>query len=53
MIDYLDLFQKINNLIFKILGENSISIDLQVYINGKRHELDLPDENELIEDYVQ
>ncbi len=53
MIDYLDLFQKINNLIFKILGENSISIDLQVYINGKRHELDLPDEKELIEDYVQ
>lgn len=53
MIDYLDLFQKINNLIFKILGENSISIYLQVYINGKRHELDLPDDNELIEDYVQ
>ena len=53
MIDYLDLLQKINNLIFKIIGENSITINLQVFINGRRHMLDLPDENELIEDYVQ
>lgn len=53
MLNYLELLQKINNLIFKILGDNSITLDLQVYINGKRHELDLPDKNELIEDYIQ
>ena len=52
-MDYLDLLQKINNLIFKIMRDNSITINLQVFINGKRHELDLPDENELINDYVQ
>lgn len=53
MMDYLDLLQKINNLIFKIMRDNSITINLQVFINGKRHELDLPDENELIDEYVQ
>ena len=52
-MDYLDLLQKISNLLFKILGDNSIVIDLQVFINGKRHELDLPGDDELIEDYVQ
>lgn len=53
MIDYLDFLQKVNDLFFKITGENSITINLQVFINGRRHMLDLPDENELIEDYVQ
>ena len=53
MMDYLDLLQKLSNLLFKILGDNSIVISLQVFINGKRHELDLHDKNELIEDYVQ
>ena len=53
MWDYLDLLQKISNLIFKMLGDNTIAIDLQVYINTQRHELDLPDENELIDEYVQ
>lgn len=53
MMDYLDLLQKINNLIFKIMRDNSITINLQVFINERRHELDLPDENELIDEYVQ
>ena len=52
-MDYLDLLQKVNDLFFKIMGDNSIVINLQVFINGKRHELDLPDSNELIDDYVQ
>lgn len=52
-MDYLDLLQKFSDLFFKILGDNSIVIDLQVYINKKRHTLNLPDDNELIEDYVQ
>ena len=53
MMDYLDLLQKINDLIFKIMRDNSITINLQVFINERRHELDLPDENELIDEYVQ
>ena len=53
MMDYLDFLQKVNDLFFKLIGDNSITINLQVFINGKRHELDLPDEKELIEDYVQ
>ena len=53
MMDYLDLLQKINNLIFKIMRDNSITINLPVFINERRHELDLPDENELIDEYVQ
>lgn len=53
MIDYLDFLQKVNDLFFKIIGENSITINLQVFINGRRHMLNIPDENELIEDYVQ
>lgn len=53
MIDYLDFLQKVNDLFFKITGENSITINLQVFINGRRHMLNIPDENELIEDYVQ
>lgn len=52
-MDYLDLLQKVNDLFFKIIGDNSIVINLQVFINGKRHELDLPDENNLIDEYVQ
>ena len=53
MMDYLDVLQKVNDLFFRIIGDNSIVINLQVFINGKRHKLDLPDENELIDEYVQ
>lgn len=52
-MDYLDFLQKVNDLFFKIMGDKSIVINLQVFINGKRHELDLPDENNLIDEYVQ
>lgn len=54
MLDYLDLLQRINNLLYWLLGDHDIVIGLQVYINNERHELDLHDRNELIEDdYVQ
>lgn len=53
LMNYLDFLQKVNDLFFKIIGENSITINLQVFINGRRHMLDLPDENELIDEYVQ
>lgn len=53
MMDYLDVLQKVNDLFFKIMEDNSITINLQVFINRRRHELDLHDEKELIDDYVQ
>ena len=52
-MDYLDLLQKVNDLFYRLLGDSDIVIRIQVYINKERHELDLHDENELIEDYVQ
>ena len=52
-MDYLDLLQKINDLLYRLLGDSNFVIRIQVYINRERHELDLHDENELIEDYVQ
>ena len=52
-MDYLDFLQKISNMLFNVFGEKGFVIDIQVFINGKRHELDLPDSNELIDDYVQ
>lgn len=53
MMDYLDILQRINNLLFKILDDKSIVINFQVWINSQRHELDLPDKKELIDEYVQ
>lgn len=54
MLDYLDLLQKFNNLLYGLLGDRDIVIGIQVYINNERHELDLHDKNELIkDDYVQ
>ena len=53
MIDYLDFLQKINNGFHKVLGDRSIVIDLQIYINAKRNELDIPDPDSLIGEYVQ
>lgn len=52
-MDYLDLLQKVNDLFYRLLGDSDIVIRIQVYINKERHELDLPGDDELIEDYVQ
>ena len=53
MMDYLDILQKFNDFLYKFLNDNKIVINLQVFINSQRHELDLPDENNLIDEYVQ
>lgn len=45
---YLDLLQKINNVLYKILGASNIVINMQIYINKKRHENDKVDKNEIL-----
>ena len=45
---YLDLLQKINNVLYKILGTSSIVINMQIYINKKRHASDKVDKNEIL-----
>lgn len=53
IMSYLDVLQKIVNVLYKLLGDNGLVIDIQIFINSKRHELNLPDSNELIDEYVQ
>lgn len=45
---YLDLLQKINNVLYKILGASSTAINMQIYINKKRHANDEVDKNEIL-----
>lgn len=47
-MSYLDTLQKINDFLYQVLGDNKIVINLQVYINGKRFELDEVDVKEII-----
>ena len=53
MIDYLDFLQKLNNALYRILGDHTIVINIQVYINKQRNELDLHDTANMIGEYVQ
>ena len=48
-MDYLDLLQKINDILYKICGLTDKTLELQVYINTKRNEMDIPDKREIIE----
>lgn len=48
-MDYLDLLQKINDILYKICGLTDKTLELQVYINIKRNEMDIPDKREIIE----
>lgn len=53
-MDYLDILQKINNFLYLISKDNRITIDLQVYINGKRFIKNKVDKTNLIdEEFVQ
>ena len=53
-MDYLDILQKINDLLFAFLGDNRITIDFQVYINEKRFINDKVDVKNLIDgEFVQ
>ena len=48
-MDYLDLLQKINDILYRICGLTDKTLELQVYINTKRNEMDIPDKREIIE----
>ena len=53
-MDYLDILQKINDLLYVILKDNRITIDLQVYINEKRFISNKVDATNLIDgEFVQ
>lgn len=53
-MNYLDILQKINDLLFAFLGDNRITIDFQVYINEKRFINDKVDVKNLIDgEFVQ
>lgn len=45
---YINILQKINNLLYKIFKDTGFVIDLQVYINKKRFEKNEPDPNSII-----
>ena len=47
-MDYLDILQQINNFLYTILGFNEYILEIQVFINSKRNELNIPDANEVI-----
>lgn len=48
-MDYLDLLQIINNILYRINGLTDKTLELQVYINIRRSEMNLPDRNEIVE----
>lgn len=45
---YLDILQKINNTLYKILGTSDIVIGVQLYINQKRHDDNKIDKKEIL-----
>lgn len=45
---YLKLLQKINNILYALIGTSGIVIDFQAYINNKRHENDEIDKKEIL-----
>lgn len=50
IMSYLDTLQAINNLLYSIFNDAKFVIDIQVYINTKRFELNEFDKNEIILD---
>lgn len=57
-MDYLDLLQQTNNIIYRLFGLTDYTLELQVYINMKRNETDTCDYTEIISsddkgEYVQ
>lgn len=47
-MDYLDILQSLNNILYSIFGDRKFVINFQVHINEKRFELDKIDVNEII-----
>lgn len=47
-MDYLDVFQLINNLLYSVFGLNEITLEIQVYINTNRSKFNITDKTEII-----
>ena len=47
-MNYLDFIQQINNLLYNLFGLTDITLELQVYINTKRNELNIYDKSEVV-----
>ncbi len=47
-MNYLDILQKINNILYNIFGDKKFVINFQVYINQKRFKLNKTDATEII-----
>ena len=47
-MDYLDVFQLINNLLYSVFGLNEITLEFQVYINTNRSKFNITDKTEII-----
>ena len=47
-MNYLDILQTINNILYEIFSDKDFVIDIQVYINKKRFERNEPDPNNVI-----
>lgn len=54
----LDLLQEVNDFLFSLFGLNSVTLEIQIYINKRRNERDIHDPKEIIVtdenfDYIQ
>lgn len=48
MCNYINVLQKINNLLYSVFGDKDFVINFQVFINTKRHKNDETDISEII-----
>ena len=48
LMSFLDLLQKVNNLLYDYIGLNTVTLELQVFINSRRSKKDIVDENEIV-----
>lgn len=45
---FLDLLQKVNDFLHRTLGLNTVTLELQVFINSRRYKKDVVDDNEIV-----
>lgn len=45
---FLDLLQKANDYLLEQIGLNTVTLELQVFINSRRFKKDVVDENEIL-----
>ena len=47
-MSFLDLLQKVNDFLHENLGLNTVTLELQVFINSRRFRKDVVDDNEIV-----